>query len=1209
MNNKYAYLRWWLLLAVFVTSLTVADDSEIYYSQADSANPNILFLLDNSGSMSAIVPDSGGKTRMKVMQEAFSAMLTSAPSNLNIGLMRYGGHTDDQANGVSFPVKPIDLDKKGSGDAKSIITDRIALSQDNLPDPANQQPVREFLKDVANGWSAQGVTPIVDALYEASRYYRGENVQQGAFLPNTVKAAHPSAYQGTLLWDAKGGKCDAPFSCLKELCWAGYIVPGSCETKPISSCVWGKTSETGSCCGGLTPTLNEAGQALSWSCTNGDYSCPTFGCTHYEDQNREVCTTKYCAGTATNEVAYVSPMQQACQANYIVLMSDGKPEYSSGTTTLPPSASKVETLVGSTCVDSPSGYKSGTCGPELTKFMAENDQSTTLSGKQTVSTFTVAFGLDDPNGTAYLSSLANISGGALAANDGKDLQVAFDKVIQQVNQIDGNTVASADVTYRHPSAHVVQQPVLARYDLFQQAFAWLGEGMALINPLNGLHRLAAANNGAFNANDFNSLSDAFKNILDKIDASASSFSSPTYTVDKNNLLAHNNEVYIPVFERSMLPLWSGNLKKFKLKNGKIVGHDNKSAVDDKGIFTVTAWDEWSTTASGKEVKEGGVASQLPAPTERKLYTDSVNGTMDNLDVNNTTLTIDKLYKDGDGDNGHGNNLTGCDPDNPNAAKHQSCQDYRATLINFARGVGKNGQPRKHIGDIMNSKPLVMDYTDGGYVLVGTNEGFLHAFNTNTGVEEWAFMPQSLLRNIPLFYENNQVQQHVYGIDGQFTPWIKDKNGNGKVDSADGDKAYLFFGMRRGGREYYALDISDINAPKIAWKISNNTFGFSELGESWSKPALVKLRVANKKSSELKDVLVFGAGFDPALEDANPSTRQADSMGRDVFIVDAADGSLLWSLRQDVSGAASALGHSIPADIRVLDMDRNGALDRLYFADTGGNVWRVDMDMDLQDADSDLFDYKDAKLTHFAALGGNDADQRKFYYEPDIALMNHNGNVVMTLAIGSGYRSHPQYIGIQDRFYVLMEENVYTHPPATFITIEDTDSNLIEADALAATGKSLLDGGKKGWYYALPNKGEKVLAPAITALNKVIFTTFANDSDLSTDPCNKPSNTARAYVLDLYNGQAVANLDRSTDSSNDKSVVAGVNEILSGGQVVFLDPTAKDGSACKQGDCLQSVEIRVGKMSLPVIDRVNAPDEVKIGDILPRIFWRDDDVDH
>jgi Tfp pilus tip-associated adhesin PilY1 len=163
---------------------------------------------------------------------------------------------------------------------------------------------------------------------------------------------------------------------------------------------------------------------------------------------------------------------------------------------------------------------------------------------------------------------------------------------------------------------------------------------------------------------------------------------------------------------------------------------------------------------------------------------------------------------------------------------------------------------------------------------------------------------------------------------------------------------------------------------------------------------------------------------------------------------------------------------------------------------------------------------------------------------------------------------------------------------------------------------LTDTSLNGWYYSLPNTGEKVLAPAVTFLNKVVFTTFSADAGTSTDPCESPPNSARAYVLDLFNGQAVADLDRV--SGNERSVIAGVNEILDAAQIIFRAPSLADGTACtsanKDSCDKQYVEIRVGKMSLPLMDNSNASGagvagSVNIGNILPRMFWRDNNVSH
>lgn len=115
-------------------------------------------------------------------------------------------------------------------------------------------------------------------------------------------------------------------------------------------------------------------------------------------------------------------------------------------------------------------------------------------------------------------------------------------------------------------------------------------------------------------------------------------------------------------------------------------------------------------------------------------------------------------------------------------------------MNFVRGKDSAGQARQFMGDMLNTKPVVVDYGTKQLIFAGTNEGYLHAIDVDTGVEQWAFMPISLLKNTETFYENVPSKNHVYGLDGALTVWTYDKNSDGVIKSSDGDKRVLFFGF-------------------------------------------------------------------------------------------------------------------------------------------------------------------------------------------------------------------------------------------------------------------------------------------------------------------------------------------------------------------------------------------------------------------------------
>ena len=48
-------------------------------------------------------------------------------------------------------------------------------------------------------------------------------------------------------------------------------------------------------------------------------------------------------------------------------------------------------------------------------------------------------------------------------------------------------------------------------------------------------------------------------------------------------------------------------------------------------------------------------------------------------------------------------------------------------------------------------------------------------------------------------------------------------------------AIIYLTARRGGDLLYALDVTDPEAPLIKWRKSSADNGYSELGQTWSKP--------------------------------------------------------------------------------------------------------------------------------------------------------------------------------------------------------------------------------------------------------------------------------------------------------------------------------------------------------------------------------------
>ena len=157
-----------------------------------------------------------------------------------------------------------------------------------------------------------------------------------------------------------------------------------------------------------------------------------------------------------------------------------------------------------------------------------------------------------------------------------------------------------------------------------------------------------------------------------------------------------------------------------------------------------------------------------------------------------------------------------------------------------------------------------------------------------------------------------------------------------MNSSGIEKAWVFFGMRRGGSSYYAIDISNPDSPQFMWKIDSNSAGMSELGQSWSTPVVTTIQGGSGE----QPVLIFGAGYSPAGKDG-AGIGNLDTKGRGVFIVNAEDGKLIHHFGVGGSSGTQIPGitDSIPSSVAVLDANDDGKIDRIYATDNGGNVWR------------------------------------------------------------------------------------------------------------------------------------------------------------------------------------------------------------------------------------------------------------------------------
>jgi Tfp pilus tip-associated adhesin PilY1 len=297
----------------------------------------------------------------------------------------------------------------------------------------------------------------------------------------------------------------------------------------------------------------------------------------------------------------------------------------------------------------------------------------------------------------------------------------------------------------------------------------------------------------------------------------------------------------------------------------------------------------------------------------------------------------------------------------NAASYTSTQ-----ITNFLRGDHTNenaaalrqrltplgtGTTPTALGDIIHSRPYYLADTTNPTIFVGANDGMLHAFNTATGSERWAYVPSMLLSKMKALAANPYT--HDYYVDGQIAV------GNATVAGT----RILVGALGAGGKGLYALNIdgaagltaaSDQDAAdKILWEITPTTVnyaapqmydgssyvaasGYANLGYTYSAPQIKTINIGGTA----RQVVLVGNGYNSGGD------YQAY-----LFVINAADGKLIRTIKADntsTNATGTAVTQGTAASPNGLfnsvafDSNADGYVDRVYAGDMNGAMWKFDL---------------------------------------------------------------------------------------------------------------------------------------------------------------------------------------------------------------------------------------------------------------------------
>ena len=449
--------------------------------------------------------------------------------------------------------------------------------------------------------------------------------------------------------------------------------------------------------------------------------------------------------------------------------------------------------------------------------------------------------------------------------------------------------------------------------------------------------------------------------------------------------------------------------------------------------------------------------------------------------------------------------------------------------------------RKRLGGALHSRPILVNYGYTGgienadnaanqtnYVFFSTLEGTLHAIDANTGEEKFSFIPGEKLGRLKDLFLNPASALPEFGMDLTWVSYRKDYNYSGQIQTtesskASNDKVWLYGGMRMGGKNYYALDVTDITTPKLMFGIEGGTGKYKKMGQTWSEPVITDIYVAGKP----KKVMIFGGGYDMKHENSNLALPFADpDEGNQVYIVDAEKGDLLWKVSgnsgDDADLVVADMKFSIPSSPKAIDLDGDGITDVIYVGDLGGQVFRIDLNKKAAD------NANIAKRVRLIAKVGQTesstlADNRRFYEPPAVATFKDSaGQLFATVAMGSGYRSHPLNAITDERFYTFFDKDVVK---PNLITMADDDLQpVITTNDLAvldlnstAIQNNGVDQTKKGWFIDYPEAGEKSLASGFIFSSRLVFSTYSPVQSVTSN-CSPVKGQTNLYTVCMPYGK-------------------------------------------------------------------------------------------
>ncbi len=396
-----------------------------------------------------------------------------------------------------------------------------------------------------------------------------------------------------------------------------------------------------------------------------------------------------------------------------------------------------------------------------------------------------------------------------------------------------------------------------------------------------------------------------------------------------------------------------------------------------------------------------------------------------------------------------------------------------------------------LGAITNSEPLLSRADKLVYVASG--EGMLHAFDTVTGKEHWAFVPPLALSQIG----QTAVRGYTFRTKLDATPTV------GAITTTS--QRILVGGMGAAGRGYYALNVTsprDLDeaglASRVMWQFPavGDTTTADKMGYTVGSPVVVKRK---DSGGVVSDVVLVTSGYD------NGETI-GDGKGR-LWMLDATTGAIVHEFvtADGTAGTAEAGLAHVSAFT-----EGDGSVRYVYGGDLLGNVW--------------TFDLTALTTTKLAVLKDASGNTQPVTSAPELAKL-YDKRLIM---VGSG-----RLLDITD-FGSTRTQSFYAFTDGA--AMSNARTSLVKQTYTRGATPELTNNPVnwttgRGWYFDLP-AGEQANTQPTIAYGAVAFVTNKNGGA----DC---SQTSYLYLVDVTSGSVVPGSDLASFLISDKATSSRV----------------------------------------------------------------------